>query len=111
MIAIIDYGMGNLRSVQKAFEYLGYEAVITTDIEIEIPYINFFRDSSAILDYALIGNEGIYFDGADRDVEGNVYAGISYTETAENINKYRDETVFGGINIYNSTVDFESNYL
>lgn len=29
MIAIIDYGMGNLRSVQKAFGYLGYEAVIT----------------------------------------------------------------------------------
>ncbi len=31
MIAIIDYGMGNLRSVQKAFEYLGYQAVITED--------------------------------------------------------------------------------
>ena len=31
MIAIIDYGMGNLRSVQKAFEYLGAEAVITDD--------------------------------------------------------------------------------
>ena len=29
MISIIDYGMGNLRSVQKAFEYLGYEAIIT----------------------------------------------------------------------------------
>jgi len=29
MIAIIDYGMGNLRSVQKAFEFLGFEAVIT----------------------------------------------------------------------------------
>lgn len=29
MIVIIDYGMGNLRSVQKAFEYLGKEAVIT----------------------------------------------------------------------------------
>ncbi len=29
MIAIIDYGMGNLRSVQKAFEFLGYSAVIT----------------------------------------------------------------------------------
>ena len=26
MIAIMDYGMGNLRSVQKAFEYLGFEA-------------------------------------------------------------------------------------
>ena len=31
MIAIIDYGMGNLRSVQKAFERLGVEAKITSD--------------------------------------------------------------------------------
>lgn len=31
MIAIIDYGMGNLRSVQKAFERVGYEAVVTRD--------------------------------------------------------------------------------
>lgn len=29
MIAIIDYGMGNLRSVQKAFEYVGFETKIT----------------------------------------------------------------------------------
>ena len=28
MIAVIDYGMGNLRSVQKAFEFLGYAAEI-----------------------------------------------------------------------------------
>ena len=34
MIAIIDYGMGNLRSVQKACEFLGYEAVIT-----DLPHI------------------------------------------------------------------------
>ena len=31
MIGIIDYGMGNLRSVQKACEYLGYEAFISDD--------------------------------------------------------------------------------
>jgi len=31
MIAIIDYGMGNLRSVQKAFERLGAEARVTSD--------------------------------------------------------------------------------
>ena len=31
MIAIIDYGMGDLRSVQKAFEFLGFEAQITDD--------------------------------------------------------------------------------
>jgi len=29
VIAIIDYGMGNLRSVQKALEYLGFDARIT----------------------------------------------------------------------------------
>ena len=31
MITIIDYGMGTLRSVQKAFERLGVEATITAD--------------------------------------------------------------------------------
>ncbi|GAX90803.1 imidazole glycerol phosphate synthase subunit HisH [Effusibacillus lacus] len=31
MIAIIDYGMGNLRSVQKAFEKVGHSAVITNN--------------------------------------------------------------------------------
>lgn len=31
MIAIIDYGMGNLHSVHSAVERLGYEAIITSD--------------------------------------------------------------------------------
>lgn len=31
MIAVIDYGMGNLRSVQKAFEFLGYDVCVTND--------------------------------------------------------------------------------
>jgi imidazole glycerol-phosphate synthase subunit HisH len=31
LIAIIDYGMGNLRSVQKGFEAVGAEATITSD--------------------------------------------------------------------------------
>ena len=31
MIAIIDYGMGNLRSVQKGFEKVGHQAFITND--------------------------------------------------------------------------------
>ncbi len=34
MIAIIDYGMGNLRSVQKAFERLGVDATITSDASV-----------------------------------------------------------------------------
>lgn len=34
MIAIVDYGMGNLRSVQKGLEGVGFEAQITSDPEI-----------------------------------------------------------------------------
>lgn len=34
MIAIIDYGMGNLRSVSKAFEAVGHEAVVTRNAQV-----------------------------------------------------------------------------
>jgi len=33
MIAIIDYGMGNLRSVHKAFEAVGAQAQVTCDVD------------------------------------------------------------------------------
>ena len=32
MIAIIDYGMGNLRSVQKGLERVGFDALVTRDV-------------------------------------------------------------------------------
>ena len=32
-LAIVDYGMGNLRSVQKAFERLGHAAEVTSDAD------------------------------------------------------------------------------
>jgi imidazole glycerol-phosphate synthase subunit HisH len=34
MIAIVDYEAGNLASVRKAFDHLGYEAAITADPEL-----------------------------------------------------------------------------
>lgn len=33
-VAIIDYDAGNIKSVQKAVEYLGYEAIVTRDPEV-----------------------------------------------------------------------------
>lgn len=33
MIAIIDYGAGNLMNVTKAFDYLGVENIVTSDIK------------------------------------------------------------------------------
>jgi len=59
MIAIIDYGMGNLRSVQKGFEKVGFEAVVTADpgvvLEAErivLPGVGAFRDCMRNLEQA-----------------------------------------------------------
>ena len=52
MIAIVDYGMGNLRSVQKAFESLGTAAEICTQPDqiahvekLVLPGVGAFRDA------------------------------------------------------------------
>lgn len=59
MIAIIDYGMGNLRSVQKGFEKVGAEALVTADPrklleadKIVLPGVGAFRDCMRNLEQA-----------------------------------------------------------
>ncbi|QDT77629.1 Imidazole glycerol phosphate synthase subunit HisH 1 [Gimesia maris] len=62
MITIVDYGMGNLRSVQKAFEKVGAEAVICADPEkiakaskLILPGVGAFRDAiQALKDQSLV---------------------------------------------------------
>ncbi len=62
MIAIIDYGMGNLRSVQKGFERVGHEAVVTSDAKtilnadkVVLPGVGAFPDCMRNLgEYGLI---------------------------------------------------------
>ncbi len=56
MLAIIDYQMGNLRSVQKAFERVGHEATITSDPDVHppgrkvvLPGVGAFEDAIAEL--------------------------------------------------------------
>ena len=51
MIAIVDYGMGNLRSAQKGFEKAGHKAVITDDpavitnaAAVVLPGVGAFKD-------------------------------------------------------------------
>ncbi len=51
MIAIVDYGMGNLRSVQKAFEAVGSDVVVTSDPQriadaasVVLPGVGAFKD-------------------------------------------------------------------
>ncbi len=52
MIVIVDYGMGNLRSVEKGFAKVGHQAVVTSDprqIEaadkVVLPGVGAFRDA------------------------------------------------------------------
>jgi glutamine amidotransferase len=56
MIAIIDYGMGNLRSVQKAVEAVGHQAEVTSDPQalrqashVILPGVGAFADAMAEL--------------------------------------------------------------
>ena len=55
-IVIVDYGMANLRSVQKAFEQVGFAAEISGDPErlaradkLVLPGVGAFRDAIARL--------------------------------------------------------------
>jgi glutamine amidotransferase len=62
MIAIIDYGMGNLRSVSNAFEAVGHRAIVTRDPRViadahrvVLPGVGAFGDCMANLErYGLI---------------------------------------------------------
>lgn len=56
MIAILNYGMGNLRNVQKAIEYVGAKAEITSDADrimraerLVLPGVGAFRDAVNML--------------------------------------------------------------
>lgn len=56
MIAIVDYGMGNVRSLQNAFEYLGSDVILTSDPKllqaaerIVLPGVGAFGDAMAAI--------------------------------------------------------------
>ncbi len=55
MIAIIDYDAGNIKSVEKALQYLGKEAVLTRD-----------RDVILSADHAILPGVGSFGDAMER---------------------------------------------
>ncbi len=98
MITIIDYGMGNLRSAQKAFEFLGFDTCISSSKEeilkankIVLPGVGAFADAMERLNTTGIGktiinkaNEGTPFLGIclgmqlvfDISYEGGQFEGL-----------------------------------
>ncbi len=71
MIAIIDYDAGNIKSVEKALQYLGQEAIITRDKDVImsadkviLPGVGAFGDAmQKIREYKL---ENVIFDVVDK---------------------------------------------
>ena len=98
MIVVVDYGMGNLRSVQKGFERVGHAAEITADparvataSKVVLPGIGAFRDAIGRLRETGLANAvvahcraGKPFLGVclglqllfDESLEGGRYAGL-----------------------------------
>ena len=71
MIAIIDYDAGNIKSVEKAFQFLGQEAEVTRDRErilkadkVVLPGVGAFGDAMAKL--AGYGLTEVIREAADR---------------------------------------------
>lgn len=62
MIAIIDYGVGNLRSVEKAFQFIGMKAEVTSDVRlircadaVVLPGVGAYKDAMRSLEkYGLV---------------------------------------------------------
>ncbi|MBQ9942375.1 MAG: imidazole glycerol phosphate synthase subunit HisH [Christensenellaceae bacterium] len=78
MIAIIDYGMGNLRSVQKACEFVGHKAIVTsspTEIEeashVILPGVGAVRDALYNLK-----EKGLWQSALDAAHSGKPFLGI-----------------------------------
>lgn len=72
MIAIVDYGAGNLVSVKKALDWLGRECAITSDPaqvsaaeKIVLPGVGHFASTAAL---ARMGLQAVIADSMDRGI-------------------------------------------
>jgi glutamine amidotransferase len=103
MIAIIDYGMGNLRSVEKGFLKVGVDARVVTDRKavddagaVVLPGVGAFRDCMRNLEQAAL------IEPVVRSIrKGKPYLGIClglqilFTESEE-FGIYKGLDIFGG---------------
>ena len=104
-----------------------YRSVISTDIIIDIPTLDFLGTNVDVSDYGIIANKGLYILGTGKTIiNGNVYAGVykssesdypnSSTDLDYNFYEINDKSskkdkILGGINIENTDVEFNSNYI
>lgn len=94
----------------------GFTAIISTDIIIETPTLDFLSSSVDVSDYSLIANKGIYiYKDGNVVINGNEYAGLhSESEAlpaAISSIDFGEEKLYGGINIHDAKVTMNGNYI
>ena len=103
MIAIVDYGMGNLRSVQRAFQYVGAEVTVTAHGEtiesasaVVLPGVGAFGKAMSNLEQAGLSD-------VIRQViaQGRPFLGICLGlqllfDESDEMGQHRGLSVFGG---------------
>ena len=94
-----------------------YQSIITTDIVIECPTVDFLGTNAEITDYAIIGCQGVYFTSTDLsnnsiEVIGNLYGGLHAISNTYDTNMgITSDQTYGGINVYGSNVNIRGNYI
>ena len=66
-LAILDYGMGNLRSVEKAFEHVGVDAAVTRDHEVVLGAAGVVLPGVGAMPKAMTAVRALGFDELLRD--------------------------------------------
>ena len=65
MIAMVDYGMGNRRSVEKALAHVGFESVVTADVRdasaIVLPGVGAFPEAMRNLERTGLGEAAAFY--------------------------------------------------
>lgn len=103
MIHIVDYDMGNLRSVQKAFEHLGYAAETTADPDVArraerlvVPGVGAFRDAMAALRARGLDQAVKEFAAAGRPLLGICLGLQLFFEASEEYGEHEGLGLFRG---------------
>ncbi len=102
----------------SATDSTGFRSVISTDIVINVPTVDFLGTNADVSDYGLIANQGLYIEGGGTTtINGNVYAGVHDTALSADT-PYKEKTdansrqnFFGGINIDSTNARFTGNYI
>jgi glutamine amidotransferase len=103
MIHIVDYEMGNLRSVQKAFEHLGHEAVTTSDPDVVrkadhvvVPGVGAFPDAMLQLRNKGLDQAIVEFARGGKPLLGICLGMQLFMDESEEYGRHEGLGLFGG---------------